>query len=88
MTNLFPTKTRLALLADVADGKVADDADGAPHLDCGDDGHARVAEAVWLMYRAGWLMYRAGWLWQRDWSPVWALTDKGRAVLEGSDTRA
>jgi hypothetical protein len=72
---LYPTPTRLALLADVAAGKVADDADGTPYLDLGGDGRAKVADAIWLMYRAGWL-------WQRDGSPVWALTDKGRAVLE------
>lgn len=74
--DLYPTPTRLALLADIAAGKVADDADGAPHLDLGEDGIARVAEAVWTLYRAGWCHQAPG-------SDRWELTQRGTAVLQG-----
>jgi hypothetical protein len=72
---LYPTKTRLALLADVAALRVADDPDGTPMLDCGPDGHARVADAIWQMYRAGWIEQPAG-------EVVWRLTPAGFDVLE------
>ncbi|MGE6955123.1 hypothetical protein [Staphylococcus capitis] len=74
VTHLYPTKTRVALLQDVADGKVADDADGTPSLDLGDE-RARVATAVWEQAAAGWVEQVAG-------SLVWSVTELGRRVLE------
>lgn len=75
MPELFPTKTRLALLRDVADGKVR--SVGALiwlHLD--DGSRAGVSVAVREMKSAGWVKCPGG---QDTWEP----TDKGRAVLEG-----
>lgn len=73
---LHPTPTRLALLADIAAGKVMDDADFAPHLDLGDEGSARVADSVWEMERAGWVE-------QVSTDHVWSLTALGQDVLQG-----
>lgn len=73
---LHPTPTRLALLADIAAGKVMDDADFAPHLDLGDEGTARVADAVWEMEGAGWVQ-------QVRMDHVWQLTLLGQDVLQG-----
>lgn len=75
-TKLYPTPTRLALLADVAAGRVIDDADFAPHLDLPDGGTARVADAIWEMERAGWVE-------QVRVDHVWSLTIVGTDVLEG-----
>ncbi len=72
---LHPTKTRLALLADVDALKVADDEDGVPTLDLGADGTARVADAIRQMERAGWI-------WQPADTRGYRLTDLGRAVHE------
>lgn len=74
---LYPTKARLALLADVDDLKVADDEDGTPMLDLGDGETARVADSIWQMERAGWV-------YQPPNIPGWRLTDHGRAVLAGA----
>lgn len=74
--SLYPTPTRLALLADIAAGRVKDDDTFAPHLDLGDDGQARVADAVWQMERAGWVE-------QVRMDHVWQLTPAGRDVLQG-----
>jgi hypothetical protein len=74
--DLYPTKTRLALLRDIADGKVCDGADGAPHLDIGDGETARVADAVWAMERAGWVTQPSDRL-------LWELTATGHIVLDG-----
>lgn len=79
-TELYPTPARLLLLADVDAGKVSDNADAAPMLDLGDDGSARVAEAIWLMKRAGWVELPPG----TDEPAVqwtWRLTALGRQIL-------
>ncbi len=75
---LYPTPTRLALLADVDARRVIDDEDFAPYLELGVDGRARVAEAIWDMERAGWVTQPTG-------TKVWELTDAGRAVLEAGE---
>lgn len=72
---LHPTPTRLALLADVAAGRVIDDEDFAPHLHH-DEGTSRVADAIWELERAGWVE-------QVRVDHVWSLTIVGTDVLEG-----
>lgn len=72
---LYPTKVRLALLADVDAGRVADDATAAPYLDLGDGSSARIAGMVWQMERAGWVE-------QPPASTIWQLTGDGRALLD------
>jgi hypothetical protein len=72
---LYPTPTRLALLADVAAGRVIDDADFTPMLEH-DEGTSRVADAIWQMERAGWVE-------QVRVDHVWSLTIVGTDVLEG-----
>jgi hypothetical protein len=79
--DLYPTRARLALLRDVDDGKVSDSDDAAPVLDLGDDGFARVADAIWTMRRAGWVELPPG-TDEPDEPGTWRLTDAGRAVLE------
>lgn len=75
LTGLHPTKARVALLADVANRRVIDDDDFAPHLQLSDeDGTARVAEAIWEMERAGWVTQPTG-------TRVWELTAAGLDVL-------
>jgi hypothetical protein len=72
---LHPTPTRLALLADVAAGRVIDDADFTPMLHH-DQGNSRVADAIWEMERSGWVE-------QVRVDHVWSLTIVGTDVLEG-----
>lgn len=79
LIELAATPARILLLHDVANGLVADDADFAPMLDLGEDGTTRVAEAVWLMKRAGWVE-------QVTTDRRWSLTDLGRRVLDGGGT--
>lgn len=75
MADLYPTKTRLALLADVAAGRVIDDEDFTPMLHH-DEGTSRVAAAILEMEAAGWVE-------QVRVDHVWSLTIVGRDVLEG-----
>lgn len=77
-TTLYPTPTRLALLADVRDLKVADDEDGAPQLDLGNGETARVASAIWEMERPP-----ACWVYQIPDGLAWRLTQRGLDILEG-----
>lgn len=82
--DLYPTPARLAFLADVAAGRVRDDADSAPMLhydDEGTPGCTRVAEAIWLMRQAGWVELPPGTDEPAE-LDTWRLTDAGRAVLE------
>jgi len=81
-TDLYPTPARLALLRDVESGRVYDSADAVPMLDLGDEPHARVADAIWAMGRAGWVELDppAGFSRGKRWP--WRLTDVGRTVLE------
>lgn len=72
---LFPTPTRLGLLRDIADGKVADDAHLTPMLDLGDGMRTKVSHGVWELSQAGWC--------QPTDTSAWELTDAGRAVLDG-----
>jgi hypothetical protein len=71
-TDLHPTKTRLALLDDVAAGRVIDDEDFTPQLHR-DEGTSRVADGVWELERAGWVE-------QVRIDHVWQLTILGRDV--------
>lgn len=83
MPDLYPTPARLLLLRDIRDGRVRDDAVLAPMLHYEEDGEAktaRVAEAVWLMGRAGWC--------QDAGLAGWELTDEGRATLLAYDAEA
>lgn len=74
---LHPTPTRLALLADIAAGRVIDNADFAPHLHFdGNEPPARVAAAVWEMRSAGWCE-------QTTTDRKWSLTAAGTDVLQG-----
>lgn len=72
---LYPTPARLLLLEDVAAGRIIDDEDAVPMLHH-DEGTSRVAEAIWLMMRAGWVELERA-------DNVWSLTIVGRDVLEG-----
>lgn len=83
MADLYPTPTRLALLRDIRDGRVRDDADFTPMLHFEDDGEAktaRMADRVWEMARAGWCAARV--------TSTWELTDAGRAVLAANEPEA
>lgn len=74
-----PTKVELALLADVAAGRVADDLDGTVWLTLDDeDEGANVSTAVWEMERAP-----RRWVHQLDGEKCWRLTYRGRDVLQG-----
>lgn len=73
---LYPTPARLALLADVRDLRVADDGEGVPMLDYGDDKPARVDYGIRLMARAGWVYQEPG-------LRRWQLTQRGLDILEG-----
>jgi hypothetical protein len=75
-TVLYPTPSRLLLLADVRDLKVADDLDGNTLLDLGDDGAALVICAIQEMEAAGWVYRIPDGL-------GWRLTPLGVDVLEG-----
>ena len=75
---LFPTKTRLALLRDVARNLVWGD-DGDVLAATGDGGRRKVTVQVADMCRAGWV--RPGGL-RGDRRRPYELTDAGRAVLD------
>lgn len=77
---LYPTPARLLLLADVDAEKVYDNAEAVPMLDLGEEGSARVADAIWTMKRAGWVELAPGF--SRVERCMWLLTDAGRTVLE------
>ena len=75
--DLYPTPTRLALLADIDAGKVADNADAIPMLDLGpDEKPSRVADGVWELHRAKWVHQLEG-------EKLWRLTWRGRDVMKG-----
>jgi hypothetical protein len=90
MSDLYPTKTRLALLRDVAGEHITRNyfADGERDTDGdGDKVTARIAEAE----KAGWVhlddkvwttinVFDGGWWTLR----YWRLTDAGRALLDGA----
>jgi hypothetical protein len=72
-------QAELALLADIAGLKVADDPDEcAPYMDV-DGERVRVADAVWSLERRG-LAY------QPDDAHGWRLTQRGLDMLEGRDS--
>jgi hypothetical protein len=73
---LYPTPTRLALLADVEALKVADDLDGNTLLDLGPLG-ARTVTAAIAEFEA------AGWVYRIPDGLGWRLTQRGTDVLEG-----
>lgn len=76
MADLFATPTRLALLADIAAGKVGSDDEHTVWLDLGDGDRAKVSSAVWEMERTGWVE-------QLDGERIWRLTERGQDVLQG-----
>ncbi len=75
-TQLYPTPTRLLLLADVRDLKVYSDGDGTAWLDLGDEPPARVTAAVREFEQAGWI-------YMPDDTNGWRLTQRGLDILEG-----
>lgn len=75
-THLYPTPTRLLLLADVRDLNVYSDGDGTVWLDLGDEPHARVTSSIREFEQAGWC-------YQPDDANGWRLTQRGLDVLEG-----
>ena len=73
--DLYPTPTRLALLADVAAGHVVGSLYG--HIINTAYGLRRtVTLRIWDMHRAGWVRSNA--------DDIWQLTDVGRTILEGA----
>lgn len=79
MTDLYPTKTRLALLEAVNAGAVlegiSESTEGHTWLTF-DDGTPAVKVTERIRD-----VFRAGWVWLNE-PPVWRLTDLGREVLE------
>lgn len=79
--DLYPTKTRLALLREVADGRIMLGAGGIAYggpcysVVTGRTVTARIAE----MFHAGWVEPAEG-----TEGGYWSLTDAGRAVLDGA----
>lgn len=72
------TDVRIALLRDVADGRVVDNDDCMPMLAVDGDDPAPVGPAIWEMERHGWVGQDCG---QRRWE----LMPYGRQVLEEAD---
>ncbi|GIE75771.1 hypothetical protein Aph02nite_17210 [Actinoplanes philippinensis] len=72
---LEQTDVRLGLLRDVADGKVADDADFTPRLHVDGEEPVDVRQGVWEMERVRWVE-------QPFTSRAWQVTARGRSVLE------
>lgn len=85
MSELYPTKTRLALLREVAAHNVCD---GSLHSDDRHEGHALLVpemhdEPIRRVTAAIAEMQAAGWVELVDEDPaIWRLTAAGRAVLE------
>ncbi len=73
-----PTQFQLSLLADIANGRVGDDADHTVWVDLGDGDRGNVSTAVWELERAP---YR--WVHQHDGERIWRLTDAGRDTMQG-----
>lgn len=80
MTGLYPTPTRLALLADVAAGRVFQDIVYDDYIAGGRKVNARIAE----LKQEGWVELDIPPLVGRE-LPLWLLTDAGRAVLAEAD---
>lgn len=76
MTELFPTPTRLALLAEVFAGEVWQQSNGHSIIEQGTRTRKVTAEIA-AMERAGWITLVA----LRFGAKRWDLTDAGRAVL-------
>lgn len=72
MSDLYPTKMRLALLAEVADHRIVGRAYDAYSVITG----RKVAASMREMETAGWVVLAGG--------ERWRLTDAGRAVLDGA----
>lgn len=72
-SELYPTKTRLQLLADVLAGNVFDSSDRIVAVNLGH--WVTVTKRIEEMQRAGWV--------ERRGFTHWGLTDTGRAVLDG-----
>lgn len=91
--SLYPTKTRLALLQDVADGVVSEHypfhRHSPPYTDV-DRGlgasprWVKVTARIEEMRRAGWVETPASNGFSMRLSSRWQLTDAGRAVLEAN----
>lgn len=81
MSDLYPTKTRLMLLRDVAG--IHREGDGRSYVHWGDDCYCRGGRITRKVTAAMDEMERAGWIAPE--SPRgWHLTDAGRAVLDGA----
>ncbi len=70
VSDLYPTKTRVALLEHVETGRVFRDVIGDDYISADRKVNARIVEVE-----------RAGWV-QLDKTDTWRLTDAGRAVLD------
>ena len=77
MSDLFPTKTRIGLLIDVADGCVITAHGKACYADDGVVVDSRIRE----MERAGWVEERSGVCYS------WVLTEAGEAVLRRAEVQ-
>lgn len=71
---LYPTKTRLVLLRDVAYGEITRDADG----DSWNARHYKMTSRIEELEQAGWIALEEG--------KVWRPTGVGRAVLAAAVT--
>ncbi|PRX07389.1 hypothetical protein CLV67_14264 [Actinoplanes italicus] len=72
---LEQTAARLALLRDVADGKVFDDDDFTPRLHVDGEEPVDVRHGVWELERHGWIE-------QPSTTRLWEPTEFGQALLE------
>lgn len=77
MADLYPTKVRVALLRDVDEHRVRDDAAGVPMLHWNDDDAAQTCRIDVAMRE----LSAAGWVEPGDVN-TWHLTEAGRRVLE------
>jgi len=77
--SLYPTPTRLALLADVAYGEITRDGDG----DSWNARHYKMTSRIEELEQAGWVELASA---TSDMLPVWRLTDAGTGVLAAAVT--
>jgi hypothetical protein len=84
VSDLYPTKTRLALLRDVADGEVWQHSNGESVVslsgDTGGPSVARCTAAIEEQRDAGWVHLVE----LKHGAKQWQRTDAGRAVLDGA----
>lgn len=83
MSDLYPTPTRLALLAEIGFGRVFQDVAGASYIDAGRKVTAQVNEFA----AAGWAELRGSDRPSLFPLPRWHLTDAGREILDRHEIR-